>query len=85
MRALHRDTKRRRENSLAAKREREMLDMFQRIDRAKQAARENHVDIDKELRLLYRTRNEHARNERSEVAVMRRLEDVERRAYRDAA
>jgi hypothetical protein len=81
MRSMRRDAKRKREQSIAAKRDRELLTVLERIDRAKQAARENHVDIGTDLRLLRRSMSER----RSEAAVVRRLEDVERRAYRDAA
>jgi hypothetical protein len=81
MRALHRDTKRRREQSLAARRDRELLTVLERIDLARSAARENHVDIGTDLNLLRRSMTER----RSENAIARRLEDVEARAYRDAA
>jgi hypothetical protein len=81
MRAMHRDTKRRREQSLAARRDRELLTVLERIDLARAAARENHVDIGTDLVLLRRS----MRERRSENAISRRLEDVEARAYRDAA
>jgi hypothetical protein len=85
MRAMHRDTKRRREQSLAARRDRELLTVLERIDRAKRAARENHVVIGTDVLLLHRTMAEQRAGRRSENAVLRRLEDIERRAYRDAA
>jgi hypothetical protein len=85
MRALHRDTKRRREQSLAARRDRELLTVLERISLAKQAARENHVVIGTDILLLHRTMAEQRAGRRSETAVLRRLEEIERRAYRDAA
>jgi hypothetical protein len=81
VRAMHRDAKRKREKSLAAKRDRALLSVVERIDRVKAAARENHIDIGTDLLLLKRAQRER----RSEPAILRRLEDIERRANRDAA
>jgi hypothetical protein len=85
VRAMHRDAKRKREKSIAAKRDRALLTVVERIHRAAEAARENHVGIGTDLLLLRRTMAEQRAGRRSEQAVLRRLEDVERRAYRDAA
>jgi hypothetical protein len=81
MRSMHRDAKRKRENSIAAKRDRALLSVIERIDLAKAAARQNHIDIGTDLALLRRS----MRERRSEQAISRRLEDIERRAHRDAA
>jgi hypothetical protein len=81
VRAMHRDAKRKRDNSIAARRDRALLTVVERIDRVKLAARENHIDIGTDLALLRRS----MRERRSEQAVVRRLEDIERRANRDAA
>jgi hypothetical protein len=81
LRAIGRDGKRRREQSLAARRERELLSIVERIELARQAARENYIDIGTDMLLLRRS----MRERRSESAIARRLEDVERRAHRDAA
>jgi hypothetical protein len=81
MRALARDENRKRKQSLAAKRDRALLTVVERIDLARQAARANHIDIGTDLTLLRRS----MRERRSDAAITRRLEDIERRAHRDAA
>lgn len=79
--AIARDAKRKRAQSLAAKRDRELLSITQRIELAHLAARENYIDISADMLLLRRS----MRERRSDASIARRLEDVERRAHRDAA
>ncbi len=79
--AIGRHAKRRREQSLAARRDRELLDIATRIQNAREAARHNHIDIRDDLRVVHRLQTAG----RSETAIRTTLERAERRAYRDAA
>lgn len=79
--ALGRDAKRRRATSLAAKRDRELLSIVERIELAKAAARENRVVIHSEVKAITRMQA----NGRSDGLVDQQLERIERLAHRDAA
>lgn len=83
MGAIGRDTKRRREQSTAAQRDRALLGTLERIRAARDAARTNHVlDLVRdELRAVERR----LRQGRPEETVRRSLTEIEPRCYREAA
>jgi hypothetical protein len=78
MRAIGRHVKRRRKDSLAAQRDRELRDVLDRIDQAMQAAKSNHMDVRDDLRAVRRM---HAQGKT--VAAVQLLREVEHRAHRD--
>ena len=79
--AIGRDAKRRRAQSIAAQRDRELLSIVERIQLAKQAAAGNSISIHIEVKAITHMQ----RRGRSEGLVVQELERVERIAYRDAA
>jgi hypothetical protein len=79
--AIGRDAKRRREQSIAARRERELLPILERIELVKAAAAQNHISVHAEVKALAHMR----KRGRSEGLIQAELERVERIAYRDAA
>jgi len=83
--AEKRHGKARAERESAERQARELLDAEERMRRAREAARMNHVDVHDELRLARKYAREHAQGKRSEAAVLRQVERVETIAYRDAA
>jgi hypothetical protein len=78
MRALSRHVKRRRKDSLAAQRDRELQDLLHRVDEAMAAAKSNHMDVRDDLRAVRRM---HAQGKVSAAMVL--LRETERRAHRD--
>jgi hypothetical protein len=78
MSALRRHVKRRRKDSLAAQRDRELQDVIHRIDQAMEAAKANHMDVRDDLRAVRRM---HAQGKQAAALVL--LRETERRAHRD--
>jgi hypothetical protein len=78
MSALRRHVKRRRKDSLAAQRDRELQGVLDRIDAAMDAAKANHIDVRDDLRAVRRM---HAQGR--DTAAMVLLRETERRAHRD--
>jgi hypothetical protein len=78
MAALRRHVKRRRKDSLAAQRDRELQQVVDRIQAAETAARANHIDVRDDLRAVRRMHQQGR-----EAAALRLLRDTEKRAHRD--
>lgn len=79
--AIGRDAKRRREQSIHAQRERELLTVLQRIQLAKTTAAQNGITIHAEVKAITRMQE----RGRSEGLIQAELERVERIVYKEAA